>query len=494
MFCGRISYGAFLAGLFLTFGGARTSAQVPADYRPPAAAPEATPGTLPLGGLPAGVRDAVLAAIDAKQAWSSAAADDHLAYALSIDSTFGLARVLRGNLRGVNPALGQHARGTADAAGRPVGEQIVALAYRAYPPESTALFAAATTVFPNDHRMAMEYALRLRGSARADSLRSLIARYPEFVAPRIWLASDLIEGPNVVATQTAEEALRLAREAADLAADVAGSHVIIGHVLQRTGRHDDATEHLREALRIDPKNSRAYELQAEISMREGASPHGIETARAFLDSARAYTISIGRNWEIARTASLLLMHESRIDEMIAADTTLLRDAERLRWRPFATSQWGRLAVQVGAAGRSSLTDEYLAEARRIYPEPSNIMLGNEILAYAVTGRPIEARRALVAYTAAVGVNPTATDAAVITSYAAMVLHAEGKHAESLAECAKIASNAATQWCDYVRVESNLASGNTGEAERLRSAFLARNDLPNESLVWAIMKYRSRGRG
>jgi tetratricopeptide (TPR) repeat protein len=460
-------------------------------YKPPPVAPAATPGTLALDGLAAGVRDATLAAIDAAQAFSWVVADDHLRHALSIDSTFGLARNIGGNIYNVSPGVANHARATADGARRPIPEQTVALAYRAYSPQAGQLFGAARLMLPNDRRIAFEHVNQgFAGQVRLDSLRALATRYPDFAAPLMWRAFWPTQNILALQPQAAAEALEDARAAVRVGPNLAGSHIILAHVLHRMGTLDEAAQHLSAGLRLDPQNGYGYELQAEIFMRDARTDRQVERARTALDSARVYTLDLNRRYILMSTSALLLMHEGKIDEMIAMDTTTIRTAQRSSWLAYASEHWGRLAVQVGAAGRTAAANAYLDEMRRIVTTPTVASLTNEVLAYGVTKQAAEARRALTAYAGVLGASPNANQTNFLASFTALTLLAEGKNGEAVAACTNVPTNSQFGWCDYVRIETLVAAGRTAEADAMRAAYVARKNIDNRSIQTAILRYRS----
>jgi tetratricopeptide (TPR) repeat protein len=466
------------------------AAQRPINYTPPPVAAPAPPGTLPLASLPEGARDALLAGIDAMQTWSNAQADAHFAHVLEIDSTIGLARVLRVHMRGWIINHAQFVRGAADMANRVIGEQTVALAYRAGNPQAVALFAAAAAMYPNDARLALEHAGRLSGAARLDSLRSLTRRYPDHVATHMSLAYYLTLNAYVINAAQAQEALAAAERAVSLAPQTAGSHVALGHVLQRMGRYDEAVPHLTGALRIDPKHAIAYELLAEIYLRDGA-PNRIARARAALDSARLYTVSGHHGFEVASTSALLLMHEGKVDEVFAHDTTLIARAQATGYTAYTSIQWGRLAVLAAATGRAQLAESYLARAKIVYPPPNTAMLTLEMHAYELLKRPDDARRARDAWLALLPNASTAGNQQQLAMHNAMILLAENKPAEALTACAGVPDTSTVKiWCEFLAIEANVALGRQAAALELRRALLARKNVDAASLPIAIQTYRS----
>jgi tetratricopeptide (TPR) repeat protein len=305
------------------------AAQAPASPAAPAA------GTLPLTGLPAGAREAFFASIDAAHQWAWVAADEHATRALALDSTFGLARVYRNELRALGNQHAEARRGTADAAGRSVPEMTFLLGLRADGVNAARLLGAARAMFPNDRRIALDQALQFAGAERIDSLRALAGRFPEMPAPKVWLAYYMTPTQGTVYTpEVATEALRAAQEAVRIAPNLAGAHSALGHVLHRMRRYDEALTHLAQAIRLDPRAEYAYVVRSEIFMDDG-KPNGVDRARAALDSAYAHSVDITRRHGFRRTKAILLLHDGKAREMTAELEALAREAERNAARPRA---------------------------------------------------------------------------------------------------------------------------------------------------------------
>jgi tetratricopeptide (TPR) repeat protein len=448
-------------------------------------------GTLQLANRPAEARDAFLAGLDATHNWSWKVADDLFAKTLALDSTFGLARILRAEGRnGPTPAIvaEEFRRGLSDASGRPIPEQTFALAHRAVAPNSGRLFAAARTMLPADRRVALDHALALAGNTRLDSLRAVAARYADFAAPRMWLAYYLTLNQYVIADEAGKEALATAEGAVRIAPGLAGAHTALGHVLHRLGRYDEALAHLRQATTLEPTDAYAYELESEIFMRDGKT-RNIERARAAIDSARRYTTNITRSSDLRRTAATLVMHEGRIADAAAEQILLSKEAEAAGALAYASTTRARLAVLLAGARDYTAMDVQLAEARRI--SPNNTALPElEMLAYAVALRPDDARRARTAYTAAMADSNAASQRANMIATRALIFVADKKPAEALAECKTTPPDGGFNlWCDYVAIEANLLLGNRKEADALRTAYLARRNLENLSMGFAITAFR-----
>jgi tetratricopeptide (TPR) repeat protein len=451
------------------------------------------PGTMALANLPAGARDAAFASIDARQVWNWNAATDQANKALLIDSTFGLARLLRVDLTGAPTAAlanAEYRRATEDAAGRGVGEATYLSGLRVTGVNANRLLGTAREMLPNDRRVALDHALSFVAETRLDSLRSLVRQFPDFVAPRIWLAYYLGFSAYSSSPQEVYEALIVAENAVRLAPQVPGTHAVLGWVLLRQGRLDEATAHLAAASKLDPMFENAYWIETEVFIHDG-KPKGVDRARAAYDSAIAAAPNFLRKIAYRRDRAMMLFYDGRKTEGFAELAAVAKEHEAAAPATAATT-YSQMAELAGGTGADSATiARYLAEARRVAP---NADVGVQaVQAYAMARIPGAARRELNDWVRRFPVVTTDTASpGAKSNYRrsnGMVLIAEGKYAEGIAEIKRsdIPSN---PFAELSMIDAYTAMNNKAQATAMLAEMVSRPYGPNTAISVAIAFYRN----
>jgi tetratricopeptide (TPR) repeat protein len=466
--------------VMLVLPSTRVGAQAAAQQSGAAAA---TAGTIALANVDARARAAILGAFAENANWHFMAAYEHANDALSIDSTLGLARIIREYHRGNgNPvALPEYQRGVRDMSARPIPEITFGLGIAAAGVNATRLLAAAVAMYPNDRYVALQYALSLTGKPRVDSLRSLAVRYPDFAGPRVWFPYFAMFNywvsypPSMV-----DEATRMATDAMRIAPAEAAPHAALAHVLIHSGRRGQALPHVRQALKLDPRSEYAYFLAAELYFFDG-QPNAVERTRAALDSAAMTSPNLTRQLADRRSRATLLLQEGRVDEMEAELLAIAHETERVAPGATATT-YLNLAVLFAGTRDTAKVLHYVAEAHRASPTVGREV---EVDALGIARLPVQARAALDVYLKSVPNPMPAAAATVAKRLAATVAYAEGKYEQALSDCTDT-----NPYCEVVKVESLIALGRTREADAMRTAFLARTDASDESRALAIMRYRA----
>jgi len=452
----------------------------------PAAAP---PGTLALAGLPAGAREAAFASIDASQSWQFMAGYEQAVKALSIDSTFGLARALRlsaGGAATVSMANAEGPRATADAAGRPVAEATYLAALRAAGTDANRLYGAAHAMLPNDRRIALDFANSFTGVTRTDSLRSLVRQYPDFLGARLWLAYYLSFSTYSTSKGEQYEAMTVAEDAVRLAPNNAASHTVLGHVLQRMGRLDEAAAHLATATKMDPRAEYAYVVEAEIFVRDG-KPKGVDRSRAAYDSAIAVSPNFGRKLTQRLYRAFLLFYDGRKAEGQAEITAVAKDREAAGNVAAAAVEYAQAADFAAATGDSASVERLLGEARRAGPN-ANITL-QAAHAYALSKQPAQARRELAEYVRRAADTTTLAFRSDRHRLTGMALVAEGKPAEALVEL-KQSDIEGNPFASLAMMDAYTMLNNKAAASAILATLMADKDGPNSAVSIAIANYRA----
>jgi tetratricopeptide (TPR) repeat protein len=451
------------------------------------------PGTLALGNLPSGARDAVFASIDARQVWNWAGAYDQSNKALMIDSTFGLARLLRVDLSGAPTAAlanAEYRRAAVDASGRAIGEGTYLSGLRATGVNSNRLLGIAREMLPNDRRIALDHALSFLANERLDSLRSLVRQFPDFVAPRIWLAYYLTISAYSASPPQTYEALLVAESAVRLAPQIPGTHTVLGWVLFRQGRIDEATAHLAAATRMDPMFENAFSIESEVFVHDG-KPRGVDRARAAYDSAITASPNLLRKINYRRDKAFMLFYDGRKAEGMTELAAVAKEYEAGAPATAATTYSQMAELAGGTGGDSATIAGYMAEARRV--SPNTDLSVQAIQAYALAKVPGAARRELTEWVRRV---PTvASDTAgpgTKSNYRrsnGMVLIAEGKYAEGIAEIKRsdIPSN---PFAELSMVDAYNAMNNKAQANAMLAAILSRPYGPNTAISVAVAYYRA----
>lgn len=434
-------------------------------------------------GISPDARAALTAANQAFYDWRFAQAYDLYGKALEIDSTLGIARILRGQIFSGSPANLQ--RGFEDLVKTGAGIPLLtyALGMVANGPDAARLLGVAREMFPNDPHVDFDFANSIPGVPRLDSLRALAARHPNFAAAPASLSYTLLLPEwSTPADSLFAAAIDAAAEAIRRDPSAASGHSAMARALTRSGRYAEGAVHAREALKIDPLQQFAHLAMAEAIMHDPAVAKPVDRARASIDSAVLSHPAPTPRMEYRRIGAQLLMHDGRIDqmekEMMAIAAERAAAGGGVAAQRMAADTYGRLGVLLAAAGHSADA----AIASRVQRDPA---ADPELTTYAfaLSKQPAKAREALNLWLTLVPQsNPNRP---CIT---ALVLNSEGKYAEALTTAAA-GRPGRLSWCDVARFDALMGQGKKPEADAVRAAFLKAPVTPNWSLIVAVMKYR-----
>lgn len=458
-----------------------TAGSLPAQVQQGAAA-----GTLQLSNITPAARDALFAGMDAYHAWAFSESLDQLNRALSADSSFALARAYRAMTANAATAAqnnAEYVRAVRDAASRTPPEITLILAMRAAGANRNRLFATARAMYPGDRRIALEHALSYVGEERIDSLRALAQRHPDLLGAKLWLAFYLTPGTFSTSRADLLEALIAAQDAVRLAPNVAGTHTALGHVLNAMGREEEAVAHINAAIRLDPRQEYAYYLLSEIYADDG-KPRRVERARAALDSAIAVNPNPVRRRTQRANRAFLLFYDGRAAEGMKELEAVARDIEQAGGAPAVL--YSQMAGLAAGTGDSASVEKWLTEARRVGPDV-NVRL-QTIHAYALNRQGADARRVLEEFKRTSDTT-TILYRSDVARLNAMVLLAEGKAAEALAQLKRI-DPYTNFFVQLAMMEAYVALKDQKSAEAVRAEMLERRDMPHNAVSKALANYRA----
>jgi tetratricopeptide (TPR) repeat protein len=445
------------------------------------------PGTMALANLPPGAREAAFAAIDARQTWQWMAAHEHTNRALALDSTFGLARLLRIDLSGAQTvalANAEYQRASADAANRAVGEATYLSGLRSTGVNSTRLLATAREMLPNDRRVALDHVLSIPGQTRIDSLRAMVRQYPDFVAPRIWLSYYLAFNYYVTSPQGLYEALLVAEAAMRMSPNVANTHAALGWALMMNGRLDEAAGHLEAAVKMDRLSEVAHNTLANVYIRDG-KPRGVDRARAAYDSAIVASPNVLRDLNYRREKAFMLFYDGRKAEGMTELAGVAKDYEGPA-AGTAAVVYAQMAGLAAGTGDSASVDKWAAEARRAAPNANVTVQLTQ--AYALAKNGPAARRELNEYIRRAADTTALAYRADLRRLGGMTLVAEGKYAEGLAEL-KRADIPGNPFAELSMIDAYNALNRKAEASALLADVAGRKTVFNSAISIAIANYR-----
>lgn len=446
-------------------------------------------GTMALANLPAGARDAMLAAIDARQTWNFLAAYEHANRALGIDSTFGLARLTRVDVGGAATgalATAEYERASRDSYNRGVAEATYLSGLRATGVNSTRLLSTARAMLPNDRRVALDLALSYVGNDRLDSLRSLVRQHPDFLAARLWLSYWLTNGTYGLSPAQLYEGVIVAEQAVRVAPSHWATHAALGWALRMQGRLDESAAHNVAAIRIEPRNEIAYSTLANTYIRDG-KPRAVDRARAAADSAIAYGPNVLRNINYRREKAFMLFYDGRKTQGYTELAAAAKEYETGGAPGTAAVVYSQMAGLAGGCGDSARVEGFAAEARRVAPQNTNltIQLGH---AYALSKQGAAARRELDEFVRRAADTTTAAFKADYRRMNGMTLVAEGKAAEGLAALQQT-DPGFNPYAELGMADAYTMLGNKAQASAILTAVATRKTAFNSQVSVAIAACR-----
>jgi hypothetical protein len=249
------------------------------------------------------------------------------------------------------------------------------------------------------------------------------------------------------------------------------------------GRDDEAAMHLAAAIKMDRRAEYAYILEAEIFLADG-KPQRVERARAALDSAIAASPNPARRSTDRLYKALALFYDGRATEGMAEAAAVAKDDEAAGALAAAATKYSQLAELAGGIGDSADVDKWLGEAHRVSPS-ANVGI-QSVQALALGHQPAAARRALD--DGMRGTDTTTANAqADLHRLRGMILLADGKPAEALAEMKKGDPRQNT-FSELAMIDAYTALKDQKNADATRAALLARPGISGVSL--ALASYRA----
>jgi tetratricopeptide (TPR) repeat protein len=428
------------------------------------------------------------AAFDRDNLWSFTESYAHARRALELEPSFGLARAVAADGLGGPTARAEYARAVTEAAGATAAEALITLAWRENSAGRNAgarkIAKTAADLVPDDPAIAVWYAQMLPDTQRTAELRSVVTRFPDYPGAHMWLSYWLTPpGQDSTSRANADEAMRAATKAAQLAPNESGTHTALAHVLTYTGRTAEAKQHLDAASRMTPRTEYIHVLRAQLAGWEGNMP----AMRASFDSAAAVFTNIGQKFQARRLRAFVALSEGNLRQTQTELAQLLADqvAINARGEQQATHLW--MAYAAGAARDSAAVEQHVA-AMLALDTTGTTFPALRVIAYSVAGNAAKTRGA---FTEFVKENPTPTGSAAIQTmhrYAGMTLLAERKPAEALVELRQSGDN---PFSTLSIIEALKMQGKTREANAERDLFFQRHTFSWVSAGAPIIRYRAR---
>lgn len=416
-----------------------------------------------------------------------AAAQRHFLAALASDEGFGLARSRTANALGGAPSQPEHARAAVDAARGSAPEALMALAYREQAagraPNARALWDALAALVPDDQVVALERAKSRPGDERVPAIREVMARFPDYAAPR-WelLLARMPAVFEVMPADVAEEVGRLAADVARLHPDEAGTHLLLGFVDLRSGRHESAIRHLDAAIAKESMHF-AYEFKAEIMAREKKAA----AARALLDSAIASSPSAPGKVTYRRNQALLRAYDGRIADAIAAMRPVLQQAEAGGMNGAAATTATMLAVLQATNGDAAAAKAAHEEARRLGVGTATLA-ENQIIVAALLADGAAAKAALAEWERATA---SQTGTARVETLHRLTGLASLAAADYVAAVRHLRMGGANPWTQLGVSEALRKMGRLKEAKTVRDELLARKNVSIASTAVVVAMQRAK---
>ena len=353
--------------------------------------------------------------------------------ALALDSSFGLARVLRAHpgyqatAQRFAPAERQREidRGVADAAAAAEPARELALAWAAAaqgrPGDSVERLRALAARVPDDPYVALEYATALHRTTPAEGLAALEAvrgRFPAFAPAYMPLAYAYEQARRL------PEAVAAAREYARRAPGQPYAHYVHARMLTASRRFAEAALALHPTLAL-PRSW--FDPVEQIAAAEQAAGRGAAARRALAAAVGPRVAPQDRAARL-RYRAVSFVYDGNIDSARVGLRRAALDAGQAGLAGDAALSWRFLALVEGVVGGGDSVATALAAA--VAADSGGTTLQHRAWAaqaYALAGRPDLARPYLAALEA--DADPGARQTARIT--AALVLVAEGRAAAAL---------------------------------------------------------------
>lgn len=306
--------------------------------------------------------------------------------AVTLDSTFGLARAVRANLQASLSPEEQEAeldRAVADAAGASQGEFLLASSIRAQAlgrtAEARALADVAVRLVPGDPNVAYMRAMVIPAAERLEPLREVTVRFPDF-AP----AFNILAYSQWAANDTAG-ALQSVQRYVELMPDHPNSHDSYAELLQFTGRHDEAIEHYNQATALDAEYVEGYAGVGEVESIRGNA----EAARAAFTQAAELSTGATRFNYLAIIAASHLIDGTPADA-VREMMVVAREAEQQNQPAVAATIHRNAALLEAVFGNNATAATHLSRAGQLGNADAPVQHRYSAIIHALAGRHAEA--------------------------------------------------------------------------------------------------------
>lgn len=397
---------------------------------------------------------------DARNIFFSRAAT-HFDRAMELDSTLGLARVVRAAfVPGLTTAerQAQIGRGLATMASASSGELLAALAFReavaGNQQQAHALFETASGMLPGDPNLAFFSAFYAAPAQAVEANRATIEKFPDDAPSYNILAYLLWQNGDHDGAFTA------VRRYLALAPDQPNAHDSYAELLQWDGRSNEALAHYGRAIALDSSFVEAYMGSAEVLQLIGRGPDARQQIRQAIARAPAPAARVAYTRALAHSFLMDGMLKDAMDQLAIA----ARDAQAIDRKPFAAQTHWEMAVVDALLGRGTEIATHLASAAQLGSADSTQQLMATAVAHGTGGDIAAARQAAEKLATA-----AQSDSQYVTASRtanAVILLRENKPKEALDQLS--GAKADDPWVRALLAECYRASGNTVDARGMRS--------------------------
>jgi tetratricopeptide (TPR) repeat protein len=392
-------------------------------------------------------------------------ATTHFDRAIALDSTLGLARVVRAAIVPGLTATQRQAeveRGLATMRSASTGELLTALAFREFVAgnarQSHALFETASKLLPGDPNLAF-YAAQSTMSAegpgrRVEAVRAATEKFPDDAPSYNTLAYMLWQ------TGDHDGAFTAVRRYVALVPDQPNSHDSYAELLQWDGRHSEAMMHYGRAVELDSTFVEANMGMAEVLQ---LTARGQEARRQIRQAiARAPSPQTGLSYTRALAHSFLL--DGMLKEAMEQLAIVAREAQANDRKSLAAQTHREMAVADAMLGQGRTIAAHLATAAELGGADVPQQLIATAVAHGSAG-DITTARAAAEKLATVAQSDSQYVTASRTVNAIILLR-ENKPQEAQRQLSE--AKADDPLVRALLAESYRASGNTADSRTLRS--------------------------
>ena len=393
--------------------------------------------------------------------WFLSRATGHFDEALALDSTLGLARVVRAFAA---PGLttdqrnAEAQRGIAAMTAASTGELVTALAFReaitGNNRQAQRLFETASQMLPGDPNIAFYAALFINDpTQQIPALRTATERFPDDAAMYNTLAYQLW------ATGDHAGAFAAVKRYVDIAPDQPNSHDSYAELLQWDRRYSEALTHYRRAVAIDSNFVESNIGMAEVLQVTGRGEEARQQIHAAI--ARAPDPESRVNYEVTLAHSFTL--DGRLTDAMAQFAVVARDAQAIGRKQIAAQAHRDMALADAVLGRGTDIARHLAVAAQTDTTEPAQQLYATALAQGTSGDIATARQAAAQLATVAKTDSNYTTWARVAN--AVISLRENKPNDALTELA--GANPDRPMVQAIRAEADRAIGNTVDAQALR---------------------------